>query len=59
MSERDTSAPASRPGRSVLTIDPRELRNRIGLTLDRELIGAIDERRRSSWPLCATIRARR
>lgn len=47
MSDRDTSAPASRPGRSVLTIDPRELRDPIKLTLDRELIGAIDERRGS------------
>jgi hypothetical protein len=38
-------APARRPGRDALRVDPGELRDTIRLTLDRELIAAIDDRR--------------
>ena len=46
MTSRD-SAPATRPERDVLTITPRELRDTIRLTIDRELVDELDRRRGS------------
>jgi hypothetical protein len=45
VTQQTTSAPASRPGRDVLDVDPRELRDTIRLTIDRELVDELDRRR--------------
>jgi hypothetical protein len=41
------SAPASRPERDVLSIEPGELRDTIRVTIDRELIDELDSLRGS------------
>ena len=45
MTQRAGSAPASRPGRDVLDVDARELRDTIRVTIDRELVDELDRRR--------------
>ena len=45
VTQQTTSAPASRPGRDVLDVDARELRDTIRLTIDRELVDELDRRR--------------
>jgi len=45
VTQQTSSAPASRPGRDVLDVDPRELRDTIRLTIDRELVDELDPRR--------------
>ena len=47
MTTTNSSAPASRPERDVLSIQPSELRDTIRLTIDRELVDELDRQRGS------------
>jgi hypothetical protein len=47
MTQTSPSAPAGRPERDVLSVQPSELRDMIRLTIDRELVDELDRRRGS------------